>query len=198
VIELNRFVLRESVRQCGIWRGRGIDIGVTVNVAVLDLLDPTFPTSVEATLREAGFPSSALTMEITEGAFVQEPARVRRTLEALRALGVQIAIDDFGTGYSSLSYLKDLPVDLIKIDRSFVSDLPGPGAGAAIVAATVELAHRLGLAVVAEGVETAEQYEFLEELGCDLIQGYIVSKPVEAAVLGPLMHGLLDGRSAAA
>lgn len=188
IIELNRFVLREAVRQCGVWRRQGTDLGVTVNVTVLDLLDPTFATGVEATLREAGFPPSALTIEITEGAFAQEPTRVRCTLETLRALGVQVAIDDFGTGYSSLSYLKELPVDLLKIDRSFVSDLPGSEASAAIVAAAIELSHRLGLAVVAEGVESAEQYEFLEELGCDLIQGFVVSKPVPASALTSLME----------
>ena len=188
VIELNGFVMREAVRQCGVWRRQGNDLGVTVNVTVLDLLDPTFATGVEAILREAGFPPSALTIEITEGAFAQEPARVRRTLETLRALGVQVAIDDFGTGYSSLSYLKELPVDLLKIDRSFVSDLPGSEASAAIVAAAIELSHRLGLTVVAEGVESAEQYEFLEELGCDLIQGFVVSKPVPASALTSLME----------
>jgi len=188
IIELNRFVLCEAVRQCGAWRRQGTGLGVAVNVTVLDLLDPAFATRVEAMLREAKFPPSALTLEITEGAFAQEPARVRRTLETLRALGVQVAIDDFGTGYSSLSYLKELPVDLLKIDRSFVSDLPGGEASAAIVAAAIELSHRLGLAVVAEGVESAEQYEFLEELGCDLIQGYLVSKPVSASDLTFLME----------
>jgi diguanylate cyclase (GGDEF)-like protein len=188
IIELNRFVLCEAIRQCAVWRRLGIDLGVTVNTTVLDLLDPTYATGIEATLREAGFPPSALTIEITEGAFVQEPARVRRTLETLRALGVQVAIDDFGTGYSSLGYLKELPVDLLKIDRSFVSDLPGSEASAAIVAAAIELSHRLGLAVVAEGVETPEQYEFLAELGCDLIQGYLVSKPVSASALASLIE----------
>jgi diguanylate cyclase (GGDEF)-like protein len=197
IIELNAFVLREAVRQCEIWRRRGIDLGVTVNVAVLDLLDPTFSDGVEATLRQAGLPPSALTIEITEGAFMQEPTRVRHTLEALRALGVQVAIDDFGTGYSSLSYLKDLPVDLLKIDRSFVSDLPGEASSCAIVASTIELAHRLGLTIVAEGVETGEQYEFLAELGCDLIQGYVVSKPVSASSLGPLLGDAHGGRAAA-
>jgi EAL domain-containing protein (putative c-di-GMP-specific phosphodiesterase class I) len=188
IIELNRFVLCESIRQCGVWRRLGADLGLAVNTTVLDLLDPTYATGVEATLREAGFPPSALTIEITEGAFVQEPARVRRTLETLRALGVQVAIDDFGTGYSSLGYLKQLPVDLLKIDRSFVSDLPGSEASAAIVAAAIELSHRLGLAVVAEGVETPEQYEFLAELGCDLIQGYLISKPVSALALASLIE----------
>ena len=187
VIALNHFVLAESVRQCGIWRRRGADLGVTVNVTVLDLLERSFVSDVERTLHEAGFPPSALTIEITEGAFVQEPDRVRRTLEALRALGVQIAIDDFGTGYSSLSYLKDLPVDVLKIDRSFISDLPGSEASTAIVAAAIELSHRLDLTVVAEGVETEEQYRCLEELGCDLIQGYFVSKPVPAAALNDVV-----------
>jgi diguanylate cyclase (GGDEF)-like protein len=188
IIDLNRFVLCEAIRQCGIWRRRGIDLGVAVNTTVLDLLDPTYATGIEVTLREADFPPSALTIEITEGAFVQEPARVRRTLETLRALGVQVAIDDFGTGYSSLGYLKQLPVDLLKIDRSFVSDLPASEASAAIVAAAIELSHRLGLAVVAEGVETPEQFEFLAELGCDLIQGYLVSKPVSASALASLIE----------
>ncbi len=188
IIELNRFVLREAVRQCGVWRRQGIGLGVTVNFTVLDLLDPTFAAGVEETLREAAFPPSALTIEITEGAFAQEPARVRLTLEALRALGVRVAIDDFGTGYSSLSYLKELPVDLLKIDRSFVSDLPNSEASAAIVAAAIELSHRLGLEVVAEGVESAEQYEFLAELGCDLIQGFVVSKPVSASELASLIE----------
>ncbi len=188
IIELNRFVLREAVRQCGVWRRQGFDLGVTVNFTVLDLLDPTFAAGVEDTLREAVFPPSALTIEITEGAFAQEPARVRLTLEALRALGVRVAIDDFGTGYSSLSYLKELPVDLLKIDRAFVSDLPNSEACAAIVAAAIELSHRLGLEVVAEGVESAEQYEFLVELGCDLIQGFVVSKPVSPSELASLIE----------
>jgi diguanylate cyclase (GGDEF)-like protein len=198
IVDLNGFVLREAVRQCGAWRRYGIDLGITVNITVLDLLDPTFGPGVEAMLRESGFPPSALTLEITEGAFVQEPARVRRTLDMLRALGVQVAIDDFGTGYSSLSYLKDLPVDLLKIDRSFISDLPGEEASAAIVAAAIELAHRLGLEVVAEGVETGEQYEFLVDLGCDLIQGFVVSKPVSASALSPLLAQLSRGERSAA
>jgi diguanylate cyclase (GGDEF)-like protein len=183
VIALNHFVLAEAVRQCGIWRRGGVELGVTVNMTVLDLLERTFVSDVAATLDKADFPASALTIEITEGAFVQEPDRVRRTLDGLRSLGVQIAIDDFGTGYSSLSYLKDLPVDVLKIDQSFVSDIPGSETSTAIVAAAIELSHRLDLTVVAEGVETEEQYRCLEELGCDLIQGYLVSRPVPAATL---------------
>ena len=124
---------------------------------------------------------------------MKEPERVRRTLELLRALGVQVALDDFGTGYSSLSYLKDLPVDLLKIDRSFVSELPESEASMAIVAAAIELSHRLGLRVVAEGVETEGQYECLEALGCDLIQGYVVSRPVTASALASMMDAAARG-----
>ena len=188
IVDLNRLVLREAVRQCGIWRSQGVDLGVTVNVSVLDLLERTFAVDIQEELRLAAFPPTALTIEITEGAFMREPDRVRRVLESLRALGVQVAIDDFGTGYSSLSYLKDLPVDLLKIDRSFVCDLPDSDASTAIVAAAIELSHRLGLAVVAEGVETEAQYACLEALGCDLIQGYVISPPVTASSLASMME----------
>ena len=146
-------------------------------MSVLDLLERPSPRTSRRPSPRRAFPASALTIEITEGAFVQEPERVRRTLEALRALGVQVAIDDFGTGYSSLSYLKELPVDVLKIDRSFVSDLPDSEASTAIVAAAIELSHRLGLTVIAEGVENEEQFDCLDELGCDLIQGFLISRP---------------------
>jgi len=195
IVDLNRFVMAEAVRQCGVWRRQGVDLGVTVNVSVLDLLDATFLSAVEAILGDAEFPARELTIEITEGAFVQERDRVRRTLETLRGLGVQVALDDFGTGYSSLSYLKDLPVDVLKIDRSFVSELPGSDASLAIVAAAVELSHRLGLRVVAEGVESEGQYDCLEALGCDSIQGYLVSRPVTAAALASMIEE--SGREAA-
>ncbi len=188
IVDLNSFVLRESLRQCAIWRGWGIDLEVSVNVTVLELLEASFPTNVDAALRAASFPASALTVELTEEALVQEPERVRRTIDALQGLGVQVAIDDFGTGYSSLSYLKELPVDLLKIDRSFVADLPESHASLAIVAAAIELSHRLGLEVVAEGVETQEQYDCLVELGCDLIQGYLICRPVSAAKLSKMIE----------
>jgi EAL domain-containing protein (putative c-di-GMP-specific phosphodiesterase class I) len=113
---------------------------------------------------------------------------VRRSIEAPGSI---LAIDDFGTGYSSLSYLKELPVDVLKIDRSFVSDLPDSHASLAIVAAAIELSHRLGLEVVAEGVETQEQYDCLVELGCDLIQGYHISRPVSAAKLTKMIEAAM-------
>ena len=171
---------------------------MTVNVTVLDLLERTCASDVAETLRGAAFPASALTIEITEGALVQEPDRARRTLERLRGLGVKIAIDDFGTGYSSLSYLKDLPVDVLKIDRAFINDVPASHTSIAIIAAAIELAHRLDLEVVAEGVETEAQFECLEALGCDLIQGYVVSRPVPAAELTTLLEAARKPASRAA
>ena len=198
VIGLNRLVLRRAIRQCRVWRSAGAELNIAVNVTVLDLLEPTYADDVRAALAEEELPPEALTIEITEGAFVQEPARVRRTLESLRSMGVQIAIDDFGTGYSSLSYLKDLPVDVLKIDRSFVSDLPWSEPSTAIVAAAIELSHRLGLTVVAEGVETDEQYDCLEKLGCDLIQGYVISRPLSATALTAKMAETAEERPQAA
>jgi diguanylate cyclase (GGDEF)-like protein len=188
VIDLTRTVLDQATRQCSIWRRHGSDIGVAVNLTVLDLLEPSIVSLVDDTLRDAGLPPSALTIEITESAFMKEPERVRSTLDALRALGIRIAIDDFGTGYSSLSYLRDLPVDVLKIDRSFIVDLVENDANTAIVAATIDLAHRLGLTVVAEGVDEDAQFDCLEELGCDLIQGYLISAPVSASALSRLME----------
>ena len=197
IVALNRFVLLEAIRECGSWRRRGLEIGVSVNVTVLDLLERTFAHDIADALAAASFPASALTIEITEEALVQEPDRVRRTLEELRKLGVKVAIDDFGTGYSSLSYLKELPVDLIKIDRSFVIDLPESDASAAIVAATTELSHRLGFEVVAEGVETEEQFACVADLGVDLVQGYLIAKPVTAATVARMIDDSLGEPRAA-
>jgi diguanylate cyclase (GGDEF)-like protein len=192
ILDLNRFVLRTAVRQCATWRRQGSGTGVSVNISALDLIERSLAAEVESTLAEAGLPASALTLEITEGAFVHEPERARRTLDALRALGVRVAIDDFGTGYSSLSYLKELPVDVLKIDRSFVADMLESEASTAIVAAAIELSHRLGLTVVAEGVEDEDQLDRLDELGCDLIQGYLISPPVIASALGSIIEASCD------
>ena len=145
----------------------------------------------------AGFPAAALTIEITEGAFVQEPDRVRQTLETLRGARRPGRDRRLRTGYSSLSYLKDLPVDVLKIDRSFVSDLSDRRRARRSSRPRSSSHTASGSTVVAEGVETEEQYECLEELGCDLIQGYVVSKPVSAANLGPLLEDAYGRRAVA-
>ena len=125
----------------------------------------------------------ALELEVTESTAMRDPLRTAVQLQQLRQLGVSLSIDDFGTGYSSLAYLKQLPLNNLKLDRSFVMDIERDPNDAAICAATITLAHALGLAVVAEGVETVAQLDYLRDLGCDLVQGYLFSRPLDAADL---------------
>jgi diguanylate cyclase (GGDEF)-like protein len=197
ILGVNRLVAREAIRQSAAWQAAGIDLGVAVNVTVLDLLDRDFVDDVRTMLEEHGLPPQHLTIEITEDVLMQEPERVDRTVSRLRSAGIRVVIDDFGTGYSSLAYLSRLPVDGLKIDKSFVQALPGDRASWAIVRSVVELAERLGLDVVAEGVETAEQADAVEEAGCDRIQGYLVAPPVPAHELEAWMADGAIARPAA-
>jgi EAL domain-containing protein (putative c-di-GMP-specific phosphodiesterase class I) len=153
---------------------------VAVNLSARQFNDPHLPRMVARALKETGLPPRLLELEITESTAMQQTDVTLSTLKRLKALGVSIAIDDFGTGYSSLSYLRRFPVDKVKIDRSFVSEVPGNRDQGAIVSAIVALAHALQIRVVAEGVETEAQREFLRSCGCDFIQGYLVGKPVDA------------------
>jgi len=153
---------------------------VSVNISAHQLVVAEFVHTVVGKLAQHGLPASALTLEVTESVAMQRPEQTIALLQNLRQLGVELAIDDFGTGYSSLSYLKQLPLTSLKLDRSFVSDIEHDVNDAAICAATISLAHNLGLEVVAEGVETAAQLNFLRSLGCDGVQGYFFSKPLPA------------------
>ncbi len=178
---LSRFVVEAAVRQLACWRDDSdAPPRVAVNLSMVDLLDLSLPGEVERLLTEAGVDASRLELEITEGVIMADPVRVGEVLEQLREVGVKLAIDDFGTGYSSLAYLKELPVDVLKIDRSFVSNLTEETRDAAVVHSAVELAHSLGLGVVAEGVEDEATYEALRRLGCDFVQGYHIARPVPA------------------
>ena len=138
-------------------------------------------------LAKAGVPAGQLELEVTESTILADPFRVRHVIDRLNELGLGFAIDDFGTGYSSLAYLKQLPVQTIKIDRSFVMDMLESESDAAIVRSTIDLARNLGLRVVAEGVETEAMWDALREQGATLAQGYLISKPVSAADLAPLL-----------
>jgi len=169
---LTRYVLDEALSQVSLWRGRGHDVGVAVNLAVQHLLDDDLPAEVGAMLRRWSLPSSALELEITEGTLMADPHHALETLTHLSGMGVRVAIDDFGTGYSSMEYLGRLPVDVLKIDRSFVLGMSTDPSCATIVRSMIDLGHNLGLGVVAEGVEGDWAVAHLRRLGCDYAQGY--------------------------
>jgi diguanylate cyclase (GGDEF)-like protein len=176
-------VLADAVAQLAQWRQCGRGLRMSVNLSASNLLDTGLPARVAALLDAHGVPAGGLTLEVTETVLLSDPNRSRTVVAALRELGVGISIDDFGTGYCSLAYLRELPVTELKLDRSFTADLVSDPRTEAIVASTVELAHRLGLRVVAEGVEDECTLARLSALGCDESQGYLHSPPLPAAEL---------------
>jgi diguanylate cyclase (GGDEF)-like protein len=171
-------VLGEALAQVAIWRRAGLDLKVAVNLSARNLLDRALPADVAALLSKWDVPATSLELELTESTLMADPARARATLETLSALGVGLSIDDFGTGWSSLGNLRELPVDEIKIDRSFVTGMADDRDGATIVRSTIDLGRNLGLRVVAEGVEDEAVRLRLRALGCDLAQGYLFSRPM--------------------
>jgi diguanylate cyclase (GGDEF)-like protein/PAS domain S-box-containing protein len=175
---LTHWVLDTAIRQCRIWRNSGMDIAVGVNLSMRNLHDPELVGLVAQLLKSYALEASALKLEVTESALMTDPQRAVDCLVRLRAIGVEVAIDDFGTGHASLSYLKQMPVGEIKIDRSFVRDMHKDKNDFMIVRSTIELAHDLGLRVIAEGVEDQATWDLLASLGCDLAQGYLMSRPV--------------------
>jgi diguanylate cyclase (GGDEF)-like protein len=176
--QLTHLVLAKSLARAAQWWHAGIEVPVAVNVSVRDLSDAKFADVVAGLLREHDLPAQALKLEITEHVLMADPGRMTHALESIGRLGVDLSLDDFGTGYSSLVHLKRLPVSELKVDRSFVQRMTSDPDDAAIVRSIVDLAHSLGLRVVAEGVETIESWRALEVLGCDLAQGYLISRPV--------------------
>jgi diguanylate cyclase (GGDEF)-like protein len=175
---LTEVVLREGLRRARGWLDAGHPLPVSVNISARTLIDPTFPARVSELLLEARVPASSLTLEITEDGMLGEPDRPMSALKRLSDMGVRLAVDDFGTGYSSLSYLRRLPVDEVKIDRSFVQGMATDAGDLAIVRAVVDLARHFGLVAVAEGVESERTVNLLEGLGCDVGQGFLFSRPL--------------------
>lgn len=175
---LTRYVLHESLAQLRSWHDLGLDLRLAINVSARDLADARFPDELAQALVEHGIEPSALELEITENVLLSESVRTSGRLERIVGLGVRIAIDDFGVGYSSLGQLKNVPAQVLKIDQSFVLGMAKDRRDAAIVHSTIELAHQLGLEVVAEGVETTELVARLREAGCDVVQGYLVGRPL--------------------
>jgi EAL domain-containing protein (putative c-di-GMP-specific phosphodiesterase class I) len=180
---LTRVVLAAALDQVAAWHADGQQLTVAVNLSASSLADVDLPEEIAAMLAERGVPPQALLLEVTEEFLMADRGRARDILTRLRDSGVQISVDDFGTGYSSLSYLRDLPIDELKLDRSFVFPMADDARAAALVASIIGLAHSLGLRIVAEGVETDVAYTELTRLGCDQAQGYFMSRPVPAAEL---------------
>lgn len=181
IVPVGAWVLRTACRQAAAWDAEGREpIGISVNISVVQLKDPKFVDIVADALSKSGLAAPRLELELTESLLMEDVESNLAVLNRLRDLGVQLAIDDFGTGYSSMSYLKRFPITSLKIDRTFVSDLPGGRENAAITEAIIALARALGLKTVAEGVETEAQAQMLANGGCDYLQGFLFSKPIPA------------------
>ncbi len=186
IVPLGRWVLEEACRQARVWADEGLDLHVAVNLSALQFGDLDLVADLSSILRTSGIDPHRLVLEVTESVFIDNAERAVATMADIGRLGVAWALDDFGQGYSSLSYLKKLPLQLVKIDRSFVDGLSASAADRAIVRAVVSLAAELGMAVVAEGVETLDQLAHVRRLGCGSVQGFLFSRPVLPAVITEL------------
>lgn len=185
---LTYWVLNQSISQAAAWHKSGNKLTIAVNLSVFSFKDPQFIAEVCSALKKYNFPNASLKLEITESAMMENPLQAIDVLTELHAMGVQLAIDDFGTGFSSMSYLKRLPVDELKIDKSFVIGLDKDESNDAIVRSTIDLAHNLGLKVVAEGIETNVVNNLLKKYHCDLAQGFHLSRPLPAEELEKLLQ----------
>jgi EAL domain-containing protein (putative c-di-GMP-specific phosphodiesterase class I) len=181
IVPIGEWVLRTACAQNKAWQQAGLPhLCVAVNLSARQFMRDSLLQDVARVLAETGLTSSLLELEITESMVMRNPAHAVALLDSLKAMGVHLSIDDFGTGYSSLSYLKRFPIDNLKIDRSFIQDLPSDGEDAAITRAIIAMAHSLRLTVIAEGVETEKQRKFLHQHGCNEMQGFLFSKPLSA------------------
>lgn len=180
---LTAWCLEQAVAQCSVWQGTGMPLNVSINLSARDLLNRRLPELIAELLRRHSVQARWLTLEITESALMRDPEQALQVLRTLKDMGLRLSIDDFGTGYSSMAYLKKLPVDELKIDKSFVLDLAGNAEDEIIVHSTIDLGHNLGLKVTAEGVENEASLRILRGYGCDKTQGYLFSRPQPATVL---------------
>jgi EAL domain-containing protein (putative c-di-GMP-specific phosphodiesterase class I) len=192
---ITRFVLDAALGQCRAWRDAGIEVGVAVNLAGRDLGDSRLEEEVTEALRRYKLEPDVLELEIPESSIISERERIQKMLTRLSERGVRVAVDDFGSGYASLSHLRQLPVDVLKVDKSFVQNIGSDEDDETIVRSTIELAHSLGITVVAEGVESEDVLQRLRRLGCDLAQGFGLAHPAPA---DEVTEWLLGRRSEAA
>lgn len=176
--DITHWVMQHVIAQCAAWNAQGLDVGVSLNLSAMDLGSGELPDLLQGYLARYRVDPSHLVLEVTETAVMRDPAYSLEVLKRLKACGVRLAIDDFGTGYSSLSHLKRLPMDELKIDKSFVMGMAADNDDAVIVRSTIELAHNMGLKVVAEGVEDDASLAMLRKFRCDIAQGYLISRPM--------------------
>jgi diguanylate cyclase (GGDEF)-like protein/PAS domain S-box-containing protein len=194
IVPIGEWVLRQACEQGRAWHESGASgLSIAVNISVRQFLQPDLCGVIGRVLARSGLPASCLELEITESTAMEDLEISGQVLRTLQDMGVRIAIDDFGTGHSSLSYLKNFPIHTLKIDRSFVKDIPADPNDAAIAEAAIAMAHSLGLAVIAEGVETEDQLSFLRERQCDAFQGYLIGRPVPPNDLTNLPHPAATG-----
>jgi EAL domain-containing protein (putative c-di-GMP-specific phosphodiesterase class I) len=191
-------VLHDSLAAVADWRRQGLDVSIAVNLSTRSLHDADLVDEVTRLLRRHDVPASRLTLEVTEGSVMADPTRAITLLQELRDHGVRLSVDDFGTGYSSLSYLKRLPVHEVKIDRSFVTGLRDNSDDVAIVRAIVDLGRHLGLEVVAEGVEDQQTSDLLARMGCHLVQGWHIGRPMPTEEFLPWLRARQPGRASPA
>jgi len=189
IVPIGAWVLQTACRQNRRWQRAGLGpLRIAVNLSARQFAEPDLLATIERVLRETGLPPETLEIELTESMMMADVEGAITTMECLKRMGVKLSIDDFGTGYSSLQYLKRLPVDVLKIDRSFVHDMVGSADGAAMVDAIISLAHGLRMHVIAEGVETIEQLDYLRGCGCDEVQGHVFSRPQPVERVEPLLR----------
>lgn len=188
IVGVGQWVLEEACRQAAAWQLAGYQLTTSINVSALQFQQPDFVEKVSAALITHQLPASCIKLELTETCLIRDAEETLKRLQALDSLGVGLEIDDFGTGYSSLSYLKRFPISRLKIDQSFIADVPGDDAATSIVRAVIQMANALNLEIIAEGVETQEQSDFLRSANCYFAQGYLFSRPIPAGDLERYLH----------
>jgi EAL domain-containing protein (putative c-di-GMP-specific phosphodiesterase class I) len=188
IVSLGREIFRRACHEARQWHEMGFPVPVSINVSARQLREPSFLDDVESVLQETGIEPGCLVIELTETVLATREHGEIETLQEIRSLGCRVALDDFGTGYSSLGELRDLPIDIVKLDQSFITDLTSSPRAAALVGAVIQLSTALDLDVVAEGVEQDEQIDALAALGCHRIQGYALSRPVEPAIITGMLR----------